>query len=141
MMTYQNDTRIQTFCGFSMGSYQYWAGRVYNLCVYFMMGTPEGSTESGFMEKTGIEPATPGLQNIGEYTKLIRNGIALNTAFVSLFVQKIKFGCITIIHVCLCCCFIKSNYLSVLSGIELGVLSNVHFIAILVICFVLFFRY
>ena len=35
------------------------------MCVYFMMGTPEGSTESGFMEKPGIEPATPGLQDIG----------------------------------------------------------------------------
>ena len=44
-----------------MGSNQYWAG----LCVYFMTGTPEGSTESGFMEKPGIEPATPGLQHIG----------------------------------------------------------------------------
>ena len=29
-----------------------------------MTGTPEGSTESGFMEKQGIEPATPGLQGI-----------------------------------------------------------------------------
>ena len=25
---------------------------------------PEGSTESGFMEKPGFEPATPGLQGI-----------------------------------------------------------------------------
>ena len=33
-----------------MGSNQYWAGRVYDLCVYYMTGTPEGSTESGFME-------------------------------------------------------------------------------------------
>ena len=41
-----------------MGSNQYWAGRVYDLCVYYMTGTPEGS--SGFMEKPGIEPATPG---------------------------------------------------------------------------------
>ena len=48
-----------------MGSNQYWAGRVYDLCVYYMTGTPEGSTESGFMEKPGIEPATPGLQGIG----------------------------------------------------------------------------
>ena len=47
-----------------MGSNQYWPGRVYDLCVYYMMGTPEGSTESGFMEKPGIEPATPGLQGI-----------------------------------------------------------------------------
>ena len=27
-----------------------------------MTGTPEGSTKSGFMEKPGIEPATPSLQ-------------------------------------------------------------------------------
>ena len=47
-----------------MGRNQYWAGRVYDLCVYYMKGTPEGSTESGFTEKPGIEPATPGLQGI-----------------------------------------------------------------------------
>ena len=47
-----------------MGRNQYWAGRVYDLCVYNMTGTPEGSTESGFVEKPGIEPATPGLQGI-----------------------------------------------------------------------------
>ena len=58
------DNTFPTFCGFSMGRNQYWAGRVYNLCVYYMTGTPEGSTESGFMEKPGIEPATPGLQGI-----------------------------------------------------------------------------
>ena len=29
-----------------------------------MTGTPEGSIENGFMEKPGIEPATPGLQGI-----------------------------------------------------------------------------
>ena len=46
----------KTFCGFSMGRNQYWAGRVYDLCVYYMTGTPEGSTKSGFMEKPGIEP-------------------------------------------------------------------------------------
>ena len=36
-----------------------------------MTGTPEGSTKSGFMEKPGIEPATPGLQGIAliHYTK------------------------------------------------------------------------
>ena len=47
-----------------MGRNQYWAGRVYDMCVYYMTGTPEGSTKSGFMEKPGIEPATPGLQGI-----------------------------------------------------------------------------
>ena len=55
---------VFSFCGFSMGRNQYWAGRVYDLCVYYMTGTPEGSTESGFMEKPGFEPATPGLQGI-----------------------------------------------------------------------------
>ena len=54
----------KTFCGFSKGRNQYWAGWVYDFCVYYMTGTPEGSTESGFMEKPGIEPATPGLQGI-----------------------------------------------------------------------------
>ena len=54
----------KTFCGFSMGRNQSWARRVYDLCVYYMTGTPEGSTESGFMEKLGIEPVTPGLQGI-----------------------------------------------------------------------------
>ena len=48
-----------------MGSKQYWAGRVYDLCVNFLTGTLEGSTESDFMEKPGIKPATPGLQDIG----------------------------------------------------------------------------
>ena len=50
-----------------MGRNQYWAGRVYDLCVYYMTGTAEGSTESGFIEKPGIEPATPGLQGIKEF--------------------------------------------------------------------------
>ena len=34
------------------------------LCMYFMTGAPEGSTKRGFMEKPGIEPATPGLEGI-----------------------------------------------------------------------------
>ena len=53
------------FCGFSMGSNQYWAGRVYDMCVYYMTVAPEGSPKVFFMEKPGIEPATPGLQDIG----------------------------------------------------------------------------
>ena len=40
---------LNVFCGFSMGRNQYWAGRVYDLCVYYMTGTPEGSTESVFL--------------------------------------------------------------------------------------------
>ena len=43
--------KTNTFCGFSMGSYHYWAGMVYDLCVYFMTGKSEGSTDSGFIEK------------------------------------------------------------------------------------------
>ena len=31
------------FCGFSMCSNQYWAGRVYDLCVYYMMGLPKAT--------------------------------------------------------------------------------------------------
>ena len=64
LIHYTTGASLKTFCGFSMGSNQYWAGRVYDLCVLYMMGTPEGSTESGFMEKPGIKPATPGLQGI-----------------------------------------------------------------------------
>ena len=50
-----------------MGRNQYWAGRVYYLCVYHMTGTPEGSTESGLMEKPEIEPATPGFTRHSAY--------------------------------------------------------------------------
>ena len=45
------------------------------ICVFInMTGTPEGSTESGFMEKLGIEPATPGLQGIAliHYTTVLK---------------------------------------------------------------------
>ena len=34
------------------------------ICVYYMTGTPEGSTECGFMKKPGFEPAAPGLHGI-----------------------------------------------------------------------------
>ena len=34
----------KNFLWLSLGSYQYWARRVYDLCVYFMMGVSEGST-------------------------------------------------------------------------------------------------
>ena len=46
-----------------MGSNQYWAGRVYDVCLLYD-GSTRRLTESGFMEKPGIEPATPGLQGI-----------------------------------------------------------------------------
>ena len=29
-------TTTTTFCGFTMGSSQYWAGRVYDLCVFIL---------------------------------------------------------------------------------------------------------
>ena len=56
----------KTFCGFPWVETST-AGRVYDLCVYFMTGAPEGSPKvvlCDFMEKPGIEPATPGLQGI-----------------------------------------------------------------------------
>ena len=61
---------VLTFCGFPWVETST-AGRVYDLCVYYMTGAPEGSPKvvlcgfmGFFMEKPGIEPATPGLQGI-----------------------------------------------------------------------------
>ena len=51
------------FCGFP--GYKPVPPGWFQICVGLMSGTPKGSTESGFMEKPGIEPATPGLQGIG----------------------------------------------------------------------------
>ena len=62
------------FCGFPWVETST-AGRVYELCVYYMTGAPKGSPKVVlcgffyvffffFMEKPGIEPATPGLQGI-----------------------------------------------------------------------------
>ena len=75
-----------------MGKNQYWAGRVYDLCVYYMTGTPKGSTESGFMEKPGIEPATPGLQGIGliHYTTGASHLEKIHFKTYKLFSQKLK---------------------------------------------------
>ena len=50
----------KNFLWLSLGSNQYLAGRVYDLCVYFMTGALEGSP-NGFMEKLGIELGTLGL--------------------------------------------------------------------------------
>ena len=55
----------KTFCGFSMGRNQYWAGRVYDDVCLLYDGSTGRLTESHFMEKLGIKPATPGLQYIG----------------------------------------------------------------------------
>ena len=44
-----------TFCGFP--GYKPVPPGWLNICVGFITGTPEGSTECGFMEKPGIEPA------------------------------------------------------------------------------------
>ena len=70
-----------------MGINQYWAGRVYDLCVYYMTGTPEGSTESGFMEKPGIEPATPGLQGIALIYYTMGNIANVDSNFLHLFLK------------------------------------------------------
>ena len=64
-----------------------------------MTGTPEGSTESGFMEKPGIEPATPGLQGIAlihyttGLTKIIGTKSAslvdtLTKSFITYYLQR-----------------------------------------------------
>ena len=49
MLSADKERKKKTFCGFSMGRNQYWAGRVYDLCVYYMTGTPEGSFCGFFM--------------------------------------------------------------------------------------------
>ena len=41
------------FCGFSMGSNQYWAGRVCDVCSLYD-GSTRRLTDSGFMEKPGF---------------------------------------------------------------------------------------
>ena len=51
-----------TFCGFSWVETSTGPGGFMICLFYYMTGTPEGSTESGFMEKPGIEPATPNVQ-------------------------------------------------------------------------------
>ena len=73
-----------------MGRNQYWAGRVYDLCVYYMTGTPEGSIESGFMEKPEIEPATPGLQGIALIHYTTGASYLLNTMADSDGVQGVR---------------------------------------------------
>ena len=58
------------------------------ICVFInMTGTPEGSTESGFMMKPGIEPATPGLQGIA----LIHYTTRASLNWCSLCFQRIPF--------------------------------------------------
>ena len=77
-----------------MGRNQYWAGRVYDLCVYYMTGTPEGSTESGLKEKPGIEPATPSLQGIAliHYTTGASLEWPFYTGFTVLYSQYLLIG-------------------------------------------------
>ena len=63
-------------------------GGFYDLCVYYMTGTPEGSTENGFMEKPGIEPATPGLQGIA----LIHYTTGVHFIWIFAVCQSINLG-------------------------------------------------
>ena len=48
------------FQRFSMANLEkeYWAGRVYDFCVYFLTGAPEGSTKSGFMGNICLWPCS-----------------------------------------------------------------------------------
>ena len=43
--SHQSKREKTHFCGSPMGRNQYWAGTVYDLCVYYLTGTPKGSTE------------------------------------------------------------------------------------------------
>ena len=51
------------FCGFS--EYKPVPLGWFKICVDFITGIPKGSPKDVFMEKPGIKPATPGLQDIG----------------------------------------------------------------------------
>ena len=79
------------------------------ICVfYYMTGTPEGSTESGFMEKPGIEPATP-------------KGIALihYTTGASLWVIKhVRFVFVELCHMLSHCCIDHLCTIQLHSGCE-----------------------
>ena len=55
-----------------------------------MTGTLEGSNESDFMEKPGIEPATPGLQDIGLSPTPRRLHLIPTTGGVFIFTSRIK---------------------------------------------------
>ena len=82
------------------------------ICVFIMTGTPECSTESGSMEKPGIEPATPGLQGIAliHYT----TGTSQNLVKKTLLLRVIlHFG---ILHSSL----LKSEIISIWHGIALN---------------------
>ena len=46
-----------------------------------MTGTPEGSTESGFMEKLGIEPANPWFTRLNAYP-LHHGGFSINKRLI-----------------------------------------------------------
>ena len=48
MFSYALLSKKKLFVAFPWEVNQYWTGRVYDLCVYYKTGTPEGSTESGF---------------------------------------------------------------------------------------------
>ena len=49
----------KAFCGFSMGRNQYWAGRVYDLCVYYMTGTPKAQPKVVFYGEAGNRTCDP----------------------------------------------------------------------------------
>ena len=61
------------FCGFP--GYKPVPPGWFKTVCWFYVGNTQRLTESGFMEKPGIEPATPGLQGIAliHYVKKIHN--------------------------------------------------------------------
>ena len=67
------------FLWLSLGSNQYRAERVYDLCVYFMAGTPEGSIESGSGE-AGNQTSDPWFTRHSTYP-LHHGGFLFNLCF------------------------------------------------------------
>ena len=66
------------------------------MCVYYMTGTPEGSTKSWFMVKLGIEPATPGLQGIALIHYTTTPPFSGKPLTLEGYFFRINHGCITI---------------------------------------------
>ena len=82
------------FCGFPWVETST-AGRVYDLCVYYMTGAPEGSPKvvlcgfMVFMEKPGIEPATPGLQGIALIHYTTGASLAYNVPVMTNYIMNL----------------------------------------------------
>ena len=92
----------QTFCGFSMGSNQYWAVRSYDLCVYFMTGLPKAQPkvffgEAGNQIKT-CDPFSLAIKYLADTAKLQKGYI-----FVAVLLGYSQYwpgGCMVLWFIC-----------------------------------------